>query len=163
MKVIEIILIILFSDINYYLWKNVQFFFVQSMHASTRCQFFGSFPFVPHPTPQLSGCILFASPTDARGIFLHNDLLCDDTCSVTGGAHRVLGGTNGKDPPFLKRLWFRSPLHIIMNNWEDLKRLPNLAFKTTVEINYVCWKSIEAMLIRFYKMSKKPKTSQTTL
>ena len=35
--------------------------------------------------PQLSGRILFAPP-DARAIFLHNDLLCNDTCSVTGGA-----------------------------------------------------------------------------
>ena len=47
-----------------------------------------SFPFVP---PQLSGRILFATP-DARAIFLHNDLLCNDTCAVTGGEHNVRGG-----------------------------------------------------------------------
>ena len=35
------------------------------------------------PPPELSGCILFAPP-DARAIFLHNDLLSNDTCSVTG-------------------------------------------------------------------------------
>ena len=46
----------------------------------------------------ISGRILFAHP-DARAMFLHNDLLCNGTCSVTGGgAHNVLGGTNGKDP-----------------------------------------------------------------
>ena len=43
---------------------------------------FGSFPFVP---PQLSGSILFALP-DARAIYLHNDLLFNGTCFVTGGA-----------------------------------------------------------------------------
>ena len=52
----------------------------------------GSFPFAP----QLSGCLLFA-PTDARALFLHNVLLCNDTCSATG-EHNVMGGTNGKDP-----------------------------------------------------------------
>ena len=41
----------------------------------------GSFPFVP---PHVSGCVLFAPP-DARAIFLHNDLLCNDTCNVTAG------------------------------------------------------------------------------
>ena len=46
--------------------------------------------------PQLSGRILFAHP-DARAIFLHNDLLCNGTCSITGGAYRT-GGHNGKDP-----------------------------------------------------------------
>ena len=35
--------------------------------------------------PQLCGLILFAPP-DARAILLHNDLLCNGTCSVTGGA-----------------------------------------------------------------------------
>ena len=34
---------------------------------------FGSFPFEPPPL-QLSGCILFAPPPDARAIFLHNVL-----------------------------------------------------------------------------------------
>ena len=40
--------------------------------------------FVTPPPPQLSGRILFAPP-DARAIFLHNDLLCNGTCSVIGG------------------------------------------------------------------------------
>ena len=51
----------------------------------------------PPPPPQLIGCTLFAPP-DARAIFLHNDLQCKGTCSVTGG--RITdwgGGTNGKD------------------------------------------------------------------
>ena len=42
----------------------------------------GSFPFVP---PSLVGAY-YLQPPDARAIFLHNDLLCNDTCSVTGGA-----------------------------------------------------------------------------
>ena len=44
---------------------------------------FGSFPFVPPPS--LVGAY-YLQPPDARAIFLHNDLLCNDTCSVTGGA-----------------------------------------------------------------------------
>ena len=54
--------------------------------------------------PQLSGCILLAPPTppppppDASAIFLRNDLLCNDTCSLTAcndtctGEHNKLGG-----------------------------------------------------------------------
>ena len=31
-------------------------------------------------------CAYYLQPPDARAIFLHNDLLlCNDTCSVTGG------------------------------------------------------------------------------
>ena len=45
----------------------------------------GSFPFVPPPPPSLVGAY-YLQPPDARAIFLHNDLLCNDTCSVTGGA-----------------------------------------------------------------------------
>ena len=60
--------------------------------------------------PQLSGNKLFAPPPppppppDARAIFLHDELLCNGTCSVTSGTHNVLGGgggTNGKDPKIL--------------------------------------------------------------
>ena len=51
------------------------------------------------------------APPDARAIFLHKDLLCNGTCSVTG-EHNLLGGggggglgglgsTNGKDPNYL--------------------------------------------------------------
>ena len=49
--------------------------------------------------PQLSGRIFFAPP-DASAIFLHGDLLCNGTCSVTGGRITYWGGTNGKDPPY---------------------------------------------------------------
>ena len=43
--------------------------------------------------PQLSGRILFdyLHPPDARVIFLHDDVLCNGTCSVTGGAERTGG------------------------------------------------------------------------
>ena len=57
---------------------------------------FGSFPFVP---PSLVGAY-YLQPPDARAIFLHNDLLYNDTCSVTGGSITFWGGTNGKDPNF---------------------------------------------------------------
>ena len=54
------------------------------------------------PPPSLVGAFYLHTP-DARAIFLYNDLLCNGTCSVTGGggAHNVLvggGSTNGKDP-----------------------------------------------------------------
>ena len=44
------------------------------------------------PPPQLSGCILFAHSPDARAIFLHDDLLCKDACSVIGGETKRTGG-----------------------------------------------------------------------
>ena len=37
------------------------------------------------PPPSLVGAY-YLQPPDARAIFLHNDLLCNDMCSVTGGA-----------------------------------------------------------------------------
>ena len=55
----------------------------------------GSFPFVP---PSLVGAY-YLQPPDARAIFLHSNLLCNGTCSVTGGRITYWGGgTNGKDP-----------------------------------------------------------------
>ena len=39
----------------------------------------------PPPPPSLVGAY-YLQPPDARAIFLHNDLLCKDTCSVTGGS-----------------------------------------------------------------------------
>ena len=61
----------------------------------------GSFPFVPPPPPLLSGFLLFAL-ADARTIFLHNDLTCNDTRSVSGGCITFWGGgggtNNGKYP-----------------------------------------------------------------
>ena len=50
--------------------------------------------------PSLVGAY-YLQPPDARAIFLHNDLLCNDTCSVTGGSITYWGGTNGKDPKCL--------------------------------------------------------------
>ena len=52
------------------------------------------------PPPSLVGAY-YLQPPEARAIFLHNDLLCNDTCSVTGGSITYWGGTNGKDPYFL--------------------------------------------------------------
>ena len=49
------------------------------------------------PPPSLVGAY-YLQPPDPRAIFLHNDLLCNDTCSVTGGSITYWGGTNGKDP-----------------------------------------------------------------
>ena len=53
----------------------------------------------PPPPPSLVGAY-YLHPPDARAIFLHNDLLCNGTCSVTGGRITYWGGTNGKDPKF---------------------------------------------------------------
>ena len=39
----------------------------------------------PPPPPSLVGAY-YLHPPDARAIFLHSDLLCNGTCSVTGGA-----------------------------------------------------------------------------
>ena len=47
--------------------------------------------------PSLVGAY-YLHPPDARAIFLHDDLLCNGTCSVTGGSITYWGGTNGKDP-----------------------------------------------------------------
>ena len=52
----------------------------------------GSFPFVPPPPPPSLVGAYYLQPPDARAIFLHNDLLCNDTCSVTGGSITYWGG-----------------------------------------------------------------------
>ena len=45
----------------------------------------GSFPFLcPPPTNSVSAYYL--QPSDARAIFLQNDLPCNDKCSALGGA-----------------------------------------------------------------------------
>ena len=49
---------------------------------------FGSFQFVP---PSLVGAY-YLHPPNARAIYLHNDLPCNDTCSVTGGSITYWGG-----------------------------------------------------------------------
>ena len=62
------------------------------------------------PPPSLVGAY-YLQPPDARAIFLHNDLLCNDTCSVTGGSITYWGGgggTNGKDP----KIFFNSKFSI---------------------------------------------------
>ena len=41
--------------------------------------------------PSLVGAY-YLQPPDARAIFLHTDLLCNDTCSVTGGSITYWGG-----------------------------------------------------------------------
>ena len=41
--------------------------------------------------PSLVGAY-YSQPPDARAIFLHNDFLCNDTCSVTGGSITYWGG-----------------------------------------------------------------------
>ena len=46
------------------------------------CKNGGSFPFVPPPS--VVGAY-YLHPPDARAIFLQDDLLCNGTCSVTGG------------------------------------------------------------------------------
>ena len=57
----------------------------------------GSSPFV---LPASLVGAYYLHPSGARAIFLHNDLLCNDTCSVTGGNITYWGGTNGKDEIF---------------------------------------------------------------
>ena len=37
----------------------------------------------------------YLQPPEARAIFLHNDLLCNDTCSVSGGSLTYWGGGGG--------------------------------------------------------------------
>ena len=55
--------------------------------------------------PKLIGRILF-TPPDARAIFLHNDLLCNGKCSVTGWSITYCGAQTEKIrvfiPEFLK-------------------------------------------------------------
>ena len=47
--------------------------------------------------PSLVGAY-YLQPPDARAIFLHNDLLCNDTCSVTGGSITYWGAQTEKIP-----------------------------------------------------------------
>ena len=60
----------------------------------------GIFSISAPPPPGLVGTY-YLHPPDARAIFLHNDLLCNSTRSVTGGAYRTRGAANGKDPSIL--------------------------------------------------------------
>ena len=63
------------------------------LEYTNRDKFSGSFPFVP-PPPSLVGAY-YLHPPDARAIFLHNDLLCNGACSVTGGCITYWGGGGG--------------------------------------------------------------------
>ena len=54
----------------------------------------------PPPPPSLVGAY-YLQPPDARAIFLHNDLLCNDTCSVTGGSITYWGAETEKIPNIL--------------------------------------------------------------
>ena len=49
------------------------------------------FRLCPPPAPSLVGAYYLQTP-DTRAIILHNDLLCNDTCSVTGGSITYWGG-----------------------------------------------------------------------
>ena len=55
----------------------------------------GSFPFVP---ASLEGAC-YLRPPDTRAIFLHNNLLCNGTCSVSGGRITYLGAQTEKILP----------------------------------------------------------------
>ena len=48
------------------------------------------------PPPPCLVCAYYLQPPDARAIFLHNDLLCNETCSVTGGGITYWGGHKRK-------------------------------------------------------------------
>ena len=50
---------------------------------------------MPPPPPSLVGAYYLHLP-DARAIFLHIDLPCNDTCSVTGGSITHWGGGGGQ-------------------------------------------------------------------
>ena len=83
----------------------------------------------PPPPPSLVGAY-YLQPPDARAIFLHNDLLCNDTCSVTGGSITYWGGTNGKDPPSELNLFF-------FETKRGHEHTPRLISKTTTEEEFL--------------------------
>ena len=60
-------------------------------------------PFVPPPPPPPPPSLVSAYylHLQTRAIFLHDDLICNGTCAVTGGSITYWGGgTNGKDSNF---------------------------------------------------------------
>ena len=60
--------------------------FIEKVTLSSSKLMGASFSFVsPTPPFRLAGAY-YLNPSDASAIFLDNDLLCHDTCSVTGGA-----------------------------------------------------------------------------
>ena len=85
----------------------------------TLCQNLDLFRLCP-PPPSLVGAY-YLQPPDARAIFLHNDLLCNGTCSVTGGSLTYWGGTNGKDPKILTLFFiFLLSFELVQLNLNDL-------------------------------------------
>ena len=74
---------------NSYLLIN---FFLISLSEQKGLMKSGIFSVCAPPPPSLVRAY-YLHPPDARAIFLHSDLLCNGTCSVTGGGgHNVLGG-----------------------------------------------------------------------
>ena len=60
------------------------------------------------PPPSLVGAY-YLHPPDARAIFLHSNLLCNGTCSVTGGRITYWGAQTKKNPR--KTICLESVLH----------------------------------------------------
>ena len=96
-----------------------------------------SFPFVPPPTSHLAGAY-FLLPLDSRAIFVHNDLLRNDTCCVIRGAKRTWGGgKNGKNPnnffhlcpPYVMHSHLRSHVTITL-----ISRVSTLDFVTQFDV-----------------------------
>ena len=120
----------------------------------------------------------YLHPQDARAIFLHNDLPCNDTCSVTGGGHNILGGTNVNNPRsfFLKNIsfkkwplvnpWFCEPkLMIVSYVMFTSRAIIQFPLKTRINI----LSSIYRIMISFWvvlsslqKLVKTSSPSQTT-
>ena len=70
---------------------------------------------------QLGGRILFAPP-NMRVFLLHNDLLGNGTCSVTGGRISYSVGTNGNKP--------KGNLKAIKINSSELKSLKRFSYRS---------------------------------
>ena len=68
--------------------------------------FWDLFRLCPPPPPSLVGAY-YLHPPDARAIFLHNGLLCNGTCSVTGGRITYWGGHKRKRSLFC--CYYRRP------------------------------------------------------
>ena len=81
----------------------------------------GSFPFGP---TSLVGAY-YLNPPDARAIFLHDDLLWNGTCSVTGGSTTYKGGgghgTNEEDPNFYNASFWEREKKLKWNiSWRNI-------------------------------------------
>ena len=81
---------------------------VLKMVAKTPYNFLDLFRLCP---PSLVSAY-YLQPPDARAIFLHNDLLCNDTCSVTGGSITYWGGAQTEKIQFFSQVIFISPLFL---------------------------------------------------